>query len=139
MGMSSGDDSGVMSEINVTPFVDVMLVLLIIFMVTAPMMNQGLEVDLPDANANALPADTEDDMLTLSITENGQYFINKREILSNELEAKLIAISEANPEQAVYLKADANVPYEKVAQLMAACTQAGITKIGMVTEPGVDQ
>ncbi|MGC6508498.1 MAG: protein TolR [Myxococcota bacterium] len=139
MGMSSGDDSGVMSEINVTPFVDVMLVLLIIFMVTAPMMNQGLEVDLPDANANALPADTEDDMLTLSITENGQYFINKREILTNELEAKLIAISEANPEQAVYLKADANVPYEKVAQLMAACTQAGITKIGMVTEPGVDQ
>ncbi|MEC8379389.1 MAG: protein TolR [Myxococcota bacterium] len=139
MGMSSGDDSGVMSEINVTPFVDVMLVLLIIFMVTAPMMNQGLEVDLPDANANALPADTEDDMLTLSITENGQYFINKREILTNELEAKLMAISEANPDQAVYLKADANVPYEKVAQLMAACTQAGITKIGMVTEPGVDQ
>ena len=139
MGMASGDDSGVMSEINVTPFVDVMLVLVIIFMVTAPMMNQGLEVDLPDANANALPADTEDDMLTLSITENGQYFINKREILTNELEAKLIAISEANPEQAVYLKADANVPYEKVAQLMAACTQAGITKIGMVTEPGVDQ
>ena len=128
-----------MSEINVTPFVDVMLVLLIIFMVTAPMMNQGLEVDLPDANANALPADTEDDMLTLSITENGQYFINKREILTNELEAKLMAISEANPDQAVYLKADANVPYEKVAQLMAACTQAGITKIGMVTEPGVDQ
>ena len=78
-------------------------------------------------------------MLTLSITENGQYFINKREILTNELEAKLMAISEANPDQAVYLKADANVPYEKVAQLMAACTQAGITKIGMVTEPGVDQ
>lgn len=139
MGMSSGDESGVMSEINVTPFVDVMLVLLIIFMVTAPMMNQGLEVDLPDANANALPADTEDDMLTLSITESGQYYINKREILADELSAKLAAISEANPDQAVYLKADANVPYEKVAQLMAACTQAGITKIGMVTEPGVDQ
>ena len=139
MGMSSGDESGVMSEINVTPFVDVMLVLLIIFMVTAPMMNQGLEVDLPDANANALPADADDDMLTLSITESGQYYINKREILADELSAKLAAISEANPDQAVYLKADANVPYEKVAQLMAACTQAGITKIGMVTEPGVDQ
>ena len=139
MGMSGGDDNGVMSEINVTPFVDVMLVLLIIFMVTAPMMNQGLEVDLPDANANSLPADTEDDMLTLSITESGQYYINKREILSEELAAKLSAIAEANPDQAVYLKADANVPYERVAQLMAACTQAGITKIGMVTEPGVYQ
>ena len=124
MGMSSGDESGVMSEINVTPFVDVMLVLLIIFMVTAPMMNQGLEVDLPDANANALPADADDDMLTLSITESGQYYINKREILADELSVKLAAISEANPDQAVYLKADANVPYEKVAQLMAACTQA---------------
>jgi len=139
MGMSGGDENGVMSEINVTPFVDVMLVLLIIFMVTAPMMNQGLEVDLPDANANSLPADTEDDMLTLSITESGQYYINKREILSDELATKLTAIAEANPDQAVYLKADASVPYEKVAQLMAACTQAGITKIGMVTEPGVDQ
>ena len=139
MGMSGGDENGVMSEINVTPFVDVMLVLLIIFMVTAPMMNQGLEVDLPDANANSLPADTEEDMLTLSITESGQYYINKREILSEELAAKLSAIAEANPDQAVYLKADANVPYERVAQLMAACTQAGITKIGMVTEPGVDQ
>ena len=139
MGMSGGDENGVMSEINVTPFVDVMLVLLIIFMVTAPMMNQGLEVDLPDANANSLPADTEEDMLTLSITESGQYYINKREILSEELAAKLTAIAEANPDQAVYLKADANVPYERVAQLMAACTQAGITKIGMVTEPGVDQ
>lgn len=139
MGMSSGDDNGVMSEINVTPFVDVMLVLLIIFMVTAPMMNQGLEVDLPDANANSLPTDTEDDSLTLSITESGQYFINKREILAEELTAKLSAIAEANPDQAVYLRADANVPYEKVAQLMAACTQAGITKIGMVTEPGAEQ
>ena len=139
MGMSGGDENGVMSEINVTPFVDVMLVLLIIFMVTAPMMNQGLEVDLPDANANSLPADTEDDMLTLSITESGQYYINKREILSDELATKLTAIAEANPDQAVYLKADASVPYEKVAQLMAACTQAGITKIGMVTEPGVEQ
>lgn len=139
MGMSSGDENGVMSEINVTPFVDVMLVLLIIFMVTAPMMNQGLEVDLPDANANSLPTDTEDDSLTLSITESGQYFINKREILAEELTAKLSAIAEANPDQAVYLRADANVPYEKVAQLMAACTQAGITKIGMVTEPGAAQ
>jgi biopolymer transport protein TolR len=139
MGMSQGDENGVMSEINVTPFVDVMLVLLIIFMVTAPMMTQGLEVDLPDANANSLPTDTEDDQLTLSITESGQYYINKREIKSDEIGVKLRAIAEANPDQAVYLKADAKVPYELVAQLMAACTQAGITKLGMVTEPGVEE
>jgi biopolymer transport protein TolR len=137
MGMSQGDDNGVMSEINVTPFVDVMLVLLIIFMVTAPMMTQGLQVDLPDADANSIP--TEEEQLTLSITEDGTYYINKRAIEADELADKLNAIAKANPDQAVFLKADAQVPYERVAQLMAACTQAGITKLGMITEPGTKE
>lgn len=141
MGMStgdSGDDTGMMSEINVTPFVDVMLVLLIIFMVTAPMMTQGMQVELPRAEAPPLPS-SEDDQMVLSITAAGTYHINKNEFTLEELEPKLAAIAKANPDQDVFLKADGEVPYEKVAQLMALCTRAGIARMGMVTQPGTDE
>jgi len=135
MSMSSGgDDSGMMSEINVTPFVDVMLVLLIIFMVTAPMMTMGLEVELP--RADAPPLDASDDQMVLSITAEGEYFINDRTFALDELGPKLSAIAKANPDQEVFLKADGQVPYEKVAQLMALCTNAGIPRMGMITQPG---
>ena len=137
MGMSSGDEHGMMAEINVTPFVDVMLVLLIIFMITAPMMTSGMQVELPRADAAALPA--ADKQLVLSITEEGEYYINEHQITPSELAAKLRAIVKANPEQEVFLKADGQVPYEKVAQLMASCTKAGVTKLGMVTQPGTGQ
>lgn len=138
MGMSSGgDNNGMMAEINVTPFVDVMLVLLIIFMVTAPMMNQGVQVELPKATADQLP--TDEKALILSIAEDGQYYMAEENYDLNELKLKLQAIAADNPDKEVFIRADALVPYEKVAQLMAACTQAGITKLGMVTEPGVNQ
>ena len=138
MGMSSGgDNNGMMAEINVTPFVDVMLVLLIIFMVTAPMMNQGVQVQLPKAAADQLP--TDDKALILSISQQGEYFMAEEGYELSELKMKLQAIATANPDKEVFIRADALVPYEKVAQLMATCTQAGITKLGMVTEPGVDQ
>ena len=138
MGMSSGgDNNGMMAEINVTPFVDVMLVLLIIFMVTAPMMNQGVQVQLPKATADQLP--TDDKALILSISQEGKYFMAEEDYELGELKMKLQAIATANPDKEVFIRADALVPYEKVAQLMAACTQAGITKLGMVTEPGVNE
>ena len=138
MGMSSGgnDDQGMMAEINVTPFVDVMLVLLIIFMVTAPLMTTGMEVELPRTDAPALSMD-QDDQLILSITAEGAYYINEHDFTIEELRPKLIAIAKANPDQELFLRADGAVPYEKVAQLMALCTQAGISKMGMVTQPGV--
>lgn len=137
MGMSSGgDDHGMMAEINVTPFVDVMLVLLIIFMVTAPMMTTGLEVELPRAEAPALSQD-EDSQMVLGITADGTYILQEREFTLEELQAKLPAIVKANPDQDVFLQADGQVPYEKVAQLMALCTKAGIPRVGLVTQPGV--
>ena len=137
MGMSTGgDDRGMMAEINVTPFVDVMLVLLIIFMVTAPMMTTGLQVELPRADAPAL-AQSEDDQMFLGIKADGTYLINESEFTAEEMPAKLAAIAKANPDQDVFLQADAEVPYEKVAQLMAAATAAGIGRVGLVTQPGV--
>jgi biopolymer transport protein TolR len=139
MGMSSGgDEHGMMAEINVTPFVDVMLVLLIIFMVTAPMMTTGLEVELPRAEAPALSQD-QDSQMVLGITADGTYILQEREFTLAELESKLPAIVKANPDQDVFLQADGQVPYEKVAQLMAICTQAGIPRVGLVTQPGVSR
>jgi len=123
-----------MAEINVTPFVDVMLVLLIIFMVTTPLMVQGLEVDLP--RANAPPLDAEDDPLILAIDREGRFFINKSEIPGDELERRLVAIARENPDQNVFLKADGEVTYASVAKLMADAKRAGIAKVGLVTQPG---
>jgi biopolymer transport protein TolR len=134
MGMSGGgDDRGMMAEINVTPFVDVMLVLLIIFMVTAPMMTMGMKVELPRAEAPALS--TSDEQMVLSVTLDGKYYINEHEFSIEELEGKLRVIAENNPDQEVFLNADGQVPYEKVAQLLALCTRAGIPRMGMVTQP----
>ena len=126
MGMSGpdgGNSRGMMSEINVTPFVDVMLVLLIIFMVTAPLMTTGMKVELPRADAPPLPS------------AEKEYFINKHSFKLEELEPKLKAIIKANPEQEIFLQADAKVPYEKVAQLVALCTSVGIPRMGLVTQP----
>ena len=137
MGMSGGDNNGMMSEINVTPFVDVMLVLLIIFMITAPMMNQGVQIELPKAEADNLPS--EEKTLILSVDKDGQYYMAEEMYDISEIRLKLGAIAQATPDKEVFIRADAQVPYEKVAQLMATCTQAGITKLGMVTEPGVGE
>ena len=138
MGMSSGgnDDQGMMAEINVTPFVDVMLVLLIIFLVTAPLMTTGLQVELPRTDAPPLPME-EDNQLVLSISADGAYYINEHSFTFEELRPKIVAIAQANPDQDVFLRADGAVPYEKVAQLMALCTEAGIARMGMVTQPGL--
>ena len=134
MGMSSGgEDHGAMSEINVTPFVDVMLVLLIIFMVTAPMMTQGVNVEVPKTEGKALEYDEK--QLTLSITKEGIFLINETELGLSDLKQKLDALNKVNPDQSIYLWADAEVEYQHVAEAMSACTGAGFTKINMVTEP----
>jgi biopolymer transport protein TolR len=138
MGMSSGgNDRGVMGEINVTPFVDVMLVLLVIFMVTAPMMVQGQNVELPRAEGMALKMD--ENQMILSVTHEGLYYINETPIAEEQLESKLVAIAANNPNQQVFVKADGKVPYERVAQLIGAAKKAGIPRVGLVTQPELEK
>ena len=137
MGMSGGGDRGVMGEINVTPLVDVMLVLLIIFMVTAPMMNTaGVEIDLPKADTPPMEQPTED-QLVLKIDKDRRYWIRDSKFDAGELPAKLKAIAEANPDQPCFLQADGDVPYKEVAFVLATAKSAGIPRVGLVFEPGV--
>ena len=137
MGMSGGGDNDTMSEINVTPFVDVMLVLLIIFMVTAPMMTQGMMVQLPKTEANSIPQSEK--QLNLSITEDGSFYINKEELSPSDMRKKLAALAQVASDRDVLLSADGRVPYQKVAELMSIATEAGFTKIGMITQPGTEE
>ncbi len=122
-----------MSQINVTPLVDVMLVLLIIFMVTAPMMQQGVQVNLPKTQAKSLSADQE--TVVVSMDRSGRIFINSVETTHADLTAKLTALFEAKTKKEVFLKADQDVPYGEVVKTMAEIKGAGIERLGMMTEP----
>ncbi|OIP89805.1 MAG: protein TolR [Syntrophobacteraceae bacterium CG2_30_61_12] len=134
MQMSSRDQ-GMVSEINVTPLVDVMLVLLIIFMVTAPMMMQGVDVDLPEADAPAIQSEQE--RLVVSIGADRKIFINEYVVELEALGPKIGAIyRNQRNHQGIFLRADKNIPYGFVMQVMGTIRQAGISEIGMVTEPG---
>jgi len=124
-----------MSDINVTPFVDVMLVLLIIFMVTAPMMIQGLNVDLPEASAK--PLDSEKEHLIITIDKDHQVHINEYQVVLDSLSERLIKILQSRGDREVYLKADKNIPYGIVVQVMAEIKGAGVEQLGMITEPAV--
>ncbi|MCT4609673.1 MAG: protein TolR [Pelagimonas sp.] len=124
-----------MAEINVTPFVDVMLVLLIIFMVAAPLLTVGVPVELPKTAAQALPSETEEP-LTVSIAADGQVLIQSTEIARDELVARLRAIAAERADDRVYLRADGSVPYEEVAQIMGALNAGGFSSIGLVTDVG---
>ena len=132
---SGGNGKEFMSEINVTPFVDVMLVLLIIFMVTAPMMVQGLNVDLPEATAK--PLDSEKEHLVITIDKDHQVFINDYQATVESLGAKLIKILQGRSDREVYLKADKSIPYGIVVQVMAEIKGAGVENLGMITEPAI--
>ena len=122
-----------LSEINVTPFVDVMLVLLIIFMVTAPMMQQGIDVDLPETTTQNIRV--QDEPLVLTVKKDGSYFLGRREIPEAELKKKLTAILEGLDRKEIFLRADRDVRYEAVVKAMAAARQAGARKLGVVAEP----
>jgi biopolymer transport protein TolR len=121
------------SQINITPLVDVMLVLLVIFMVTAPILQQGVNVDLPEVSSG--PLEGTDEQLVVSVTSEGRVLLNDRPMKEDELRQRLAAIVQTRPDRAVYLRADKNVPYGTVVEVMAAVQNAGIRKLGMVTEP----
>ena len=120
------------AEINVTPFVDVVLVLLIIFMVTAPLMLQGMDVNLPETTTQPIRMPTAP--LVLTVTKEGSYSLARKEIAADELQAKLEAVFEARGSKEVFLRADEAAPYGVVVQAMAAARRAGATRLGIVTE-----
>lgn len=122
-----------MSDINVTPLVDVMLVLLIIFMVTAPMMMQGIDVSLPRTTSKPLPVDNEHLIITVDV--KGEIFINDYKVDLDALQLKLKRVLEGRPDRNVFLRADKGVPYGVVARVMSEIRNAGVSRIGMVTEP----
>ena len=121
-----------MSEINVTPLVDVMLVLLVIFMVTAPMIQQGVEVSVPRVRASALPG--KEEQFVVSITRNDEVYLNDTKLGLDQLTEKLQAIAVARPDREVFVRADEQVSYGAVIKTMAAIKAAGIENVGMVTE-----
>ncbi|NVJ02119.1 protein TolR [Myxococcus sp. AM009] len=136
MGMGGGNRGGgrtTMSEINVTPMVDVMLVLLIIFMVTAPLIQQGVKVNLPETKA--APVEATEKKLVLSIDAGRKVYIGDAEVALEELEQKLAANAKAQADKEVYLHADRDVPYGVVVEVMAAAQRAGIGNVGMITDP----
>ncbi len=133
--MSSGRGGGrtTMSEINVTPMVDVMLVLLIIFMVTTPLIQQGVKVNLPETKAT--PVDASDKKIVLSIDKARHVFIGEAEVQLNELEEKLRTNARVQQEKELYLHADRDLAYGVVVEVMAAAQRAGVANIGMITDP----
>ena len=127
------NNRAVMAEINVTPLGDVMLVLLVIFMVTAPMMQQGVQGNLPKADTKAMtPAE---ESVVVSVDKSGKVFIDKNEVPAGELRKRLSDMFVTRAKKEVFLKADAGVPYGEVVRTMADIKGAGIARLGMVTEP----
>ena len=124
-----------MAEINVTPFVDVMLVLLIIFMVAAPLLTVGVPVDLPKTAASALPGDNEEP-LTVTLTADGRVQIQTTDVLREELIGKLRAIAAERSSDRVFLRADGAIPYAQVMQVMGALNAGGFSNVGLVTDSG---
>jgi biopolymer transport protein TolR len=132
-GPEHHEDDGVLADINVTPLVDVMLVLLIIFMITAPMLHQGIEVALPQAEAEPLPLRVEDP-LVLSVNRDGLVYIRDTPVHPSQIAERLLPMLEARGDDTVFLKGDRNVEYGRVIEVLDVLHQAGVTRIGMVTE-----
>ena len=122
-----------MSEINVTPFVDVMLVLLVIFMITAPLLKTGVEIELPQVDTPNIPQAT--DPLIISINKNAEVFLSEKKINKNHLTPKLLAIKKANPKIKVFLKADKLVSYEILMKVMKQIIDSNITNVSLITNP----
>jgi len=136
MGMSpfaSDDDDGLMNEINMTPLVDVMLVLLIVFMVTIPVIRHAVKVDLPHASSQK--EETKPVQVNVSVEADGTVLWDEQKVSDGELRAKIERAAKASPQPELHLNADRKVAYEKVAQVMSAAQAGGLTKIGFVTQP----
>jgi biopolymer transport protein TolR len=129
----SGETHRPLSEINVTPFVDVMLVLLVIFMVTAPMMLQGVDVDLPETTTQ--PLRVKDEPLVLTVKKDGKYYVGRKELPAEVLKEKLQAIFEGRDSKEIFLRADQAASYGVVVKALAAAREAGAKQLGMITEP----
>lgn len=134
-GRRRGRHGAVMAEINITPFVDVMLVLLIIFMVAAPLMTVGIDIEMPETAANPLPS-VDEEPLTLSITSDGRVAIMTTEIDRDDLIPRLQAIMTERADNKIFLRGDGRVPYAEVAQIIGALNAAGFNNIGLVTDTG---
>jgi biopolymer transport protein TolR len=137
MDGASRRDATTIAQINVTPLVDVMLVLLVIFMVTAPIIQQGVQVNLPQAKAGAIPGTEE--LLVVTIAKSGKVYLNDNPMTLAELGNKLRAIRKLQADKQVYLRADQDVRYGLVMKAVAEIKQAGIERVGMVTRPSSDE
>jgi biopolymer transport protein TolR len=129
---SNSRSKSLMSEINVTPFVDVMLVLLIVFMVTAPMLTVGIPVNLPESNADSLPDDNEP--LTISINAKGELFVQNTRVGFKELVPKLLAITKNRTDTRIYVRGDKNLNYGRVIEIMGNLSGSGFSKVALITE-----
>ena len=123
-----------MSEINVVPYIDVMLVLLVIFIITAPLLSQGVKVDLPEAQAKPVET-TEAETLVVTVDRNGKYFLEDKEIEAEALQKKVRAILSQQPKTPVLIRGDRQVPYGTVVKAMVLLQQSGATSVGLITEP----
>ncbi|HSD11068.1 MAG TPA: protein TolR [Candidatus Binatia bacterium] len=132
MAFETRSQSSSISQINVVPLVDVMLVLLVIFMVTAPILQQGVSVQLPQAKAGALSG--EEEQLVVTIDKKGVVYLNDNAIAIDQLGPKLGAVVRLKPDKQVFLRADRSVPYGEVVRVMAAVKSAGVQSLGMITE-----
>ncbi|RDK08492.1 ExbD/TolR family protein [Cupriavidus lacunae] len=132
-GTLDGDDDEVMSEINMTPLVDVMLVLLIIFIITIPVINHAVKIDLP--RATNTPNDPKPQSINVSIDASGKVFWNQVEVDQAKLESNIALAAQQQPQPELHLRADREVRYERVAEVMAAAQHGGLGKIGFITEP----
>jgi biopolymer transport protein ExbD len=129
---SGGSGGGPMAEINVTPLVDVMLVLLIIFMITAPLMSHKIRIDLPQANPNVIDQ-PQPEPIDLAVKENGDLFYNDEPVTEAILQAQLLVAAQKSPQPELQIRADKTTQYQKVAAVMAAAKRAGMVKIGFIT------
>ena len=136
MAFENEPGEGAISQINVTPLVDVMLVLLVIFMVTAPILQQGVDVQLPQVQAAPLAGDGDEWIVAVDAT--GSVFLNESATDLGELTTKLTAAVAADPERQVFLRADRDVPYGEVMRVVAQMRAAGVVRLGMITEPPAD-
>ncbi len=130
---SQGSDHGAMSDINVTPMVDIMLVLLVIFMVTAPLLTQGVEVNLPATTAS--PIESKREPLVITVAQDGTTYIEKSPQTTVQLIEKVSAIRKGNPDLPVFVRGDRKTPYGAVMIVMSQLQQAGVDRVGLVTEP----